>query len=171
MYRKKSNYEPALEWYRKAVEAKVPNADNELIKTLGKRALLAHDFGKFEYELNLYLEAAAMGDESHYRNIADLYYKKEYNLKDDKKAEEWYLKAISKGDVSANIPLGDIYFNKMDLNNAETCFRKALNAGYNDAKIPLARLLNKRANTLLGYDVSGKSDSFDKTILNKVIVK
>lgn len=171
MYRKKSNYEPALEWYRKTVEAKAPNAEKELLETLVKRAMLAHDFGEFEYELKLYLEAAGMGDENHYRNIADLYYKKEYNLKDDKKAEEWYLKAISKGDVSANIPLGDIYFNKMDLNNAETCFRKALNAGFNDAKIPLAILLNKRANTLLGYDVSGKSDSFDKTILNKVIVK
>ena len=174
MYGKKSNYEPALEWYRKAVEAKAPNAEKELLETLVKRAMLAHDFGEFEYELKLYFEAAGMGDENHYRNIADLYYKEEYKgyiLKDDEKAKDWYLKAISKGDVSANIPLGDIYFNKMDLNNAETCFRKALNAGCNDAKMPLARLLNKRANTLLGYDVSGKSDSFDKTILNKVIVK
>lgn len=173
MYRKKSNYEPALEWYRKAVEAKAPNAEKKLLETLVKRAMLAHDFGEFEYELKLYLEAAGLGDENHYRNIADLYYKEEYKgyiLKDDEKAKDWYLKAVSKGDVSANIPLGDIYFNKMDLNNAEPCFRKALNAGCIDAKMPLAHLLNKRADIFITNSYTlGKSDLFDNYILEKVI--
>ena len=100
----------ALKWYRKAFEREVPGAKEKLLNALTVQAS-SYEIGDGNEEslLELYLEAAELGDNLHYKDIADLYIFEWVKLSDEKFARSQIAQAIENEDIKNFIKKGNVH--------------------------------------------------------------
>lgn len=97
----------AIIWYRKAFERETPGAKEKLLRALTYQAS-SYDIGDGNEDslLELYLEAAELGDNLHYKDIADLYIFEWVKLSDEKFARSQIAQAIENEDIKNFIKKG-----------------------------------------------------------------
>ena len=162
----------AFALYRKAIStdcAEKENITKNFITALTMIASKKMESEDYKGALELYLEAASLGDNKHYKLISFIYQSGTNDVKDAEKAIEWYLKVIDEGDTSVFGTLGKLYVVYKQISKAEDSFRKAIAAGDNAAKQDLASLLNSEGDNLMASSyINGCSDSFDNNLIKSI---
>ena len=168
----KNDIDNAFALYRKAISTdcvKKESITKNFITALTMIASKKMESKDYKEALELYLEAASLGDDKHYKLIAFIYQNGTNDVKDAEKAIEWYLKVIDKGDTSVFGTLGKLYVVHKQISKAEDNFRKAIAAGDNAAKLDLASLLNSEGDNLMDSSyINGCSDSFDNNLIKSI---
>lgn len=94
---------------------------------------------QYEKAISLLEPLAAQGNAEAQNRLGEAYHFSGSNLRDYKKAKEWYLKAVEKGNGEAANHLGRIYLNgegvKKDPSKAEYWYKKGMDLGNMPAEI------------------------------------
>jgi TPR repeat protein len=124
------------------------------IETIYRAADAAYDAGDYSTALQLFEQCAALGESAAMARLAIMHELGQGTPMDFDAALAWDMKAIEAGDTSAVFNIALTYVRLREIRKARRWFERALDAGWGEAAIELAKLYavsDREADTAKAY--------------------